>query len=117
MDALFHAAALFYCRQALLQLNAIHNLSPSLLRFLLRLHFLRPCPVLACHLEQALLAPRGIWASRASCRVSCDTIIARLARFLIATNCLARPRFSGLFGSIHLEQVPQFHASLVQLRL
>src|ERR1700677_1547368 len=30
---------------------------------------------------------------------------------------LPRSRFPGLFGSIHLEQVAQFHARLVQLRL
>src|ERR1700685_362373 len=30
---------------------------------------------------------------------------------------LPRSRFPGLFGSIHLEQVTQFHARLVQLRL
>jgi hypothetical protein len=35
-----------------------------------------------CHPEQALFAQRGIWASRALCRVLCDTIIARFARFL-----------------------------------
>jgi hypothetical protein len=32
MGTLFHIAAVFYFRQALLQLNAIHNLSPSLPR-------------------------------------------------------------------------------------
>jgi hypothetical protein len=37
---------------------------------------------LDCHPEQAFFAPRGIWAGRAKCRVLCDTIIARLARFL-----------------------------------
>jgi hypothetical protein len=36
-----------------------------------------------CHPEQAFFAPRGIWAVRAKCRVFCDTIIARLDRFLI----------------------------------
>jgi hypothetical protein len=36
-----------------------------------------------CHPEQAFFARRRIWASRAMCRVLCDTIIARLARFLI----------------------------------
>jgi hypothetical protein len=35
-----------------------------------------------CHPEQAFFAQRGIQASRAKCRVLCDTIIARLARFL-----------------------------------
>jgi hypothetical protein len=33
--------------------------------------------------EPALSLPKGIWASRAMCRVLCDTIIARLARFFI----------------------------------
>jgi hypothetical protein len=33
-----------------------------------------------CHPEQAAFAQRGIWVSRALCRVLCDTIIARLAR-------------------------------------
>jgi nitrogen fixation protein NifU and related proteins len=33
-------------------------------------------------LEQAFFAPRRIWTSRAKCRVVCDTLIARLARFL-----------------------------------
>jgi tetratricopeptide (TPR) repeat protein len=37
-----------------------------------------------CHPEQTLFAQRGIWASRALCRVLCDTLIARWARFLIA---------------------------------
>src|SRR5258708_26088382 len=37
----------------------------------------------ACHPEQAFFARRWIWASRAKCRVLCDTIIARLARFFI----------------------------------
>ena len=48
-----------------------------------------------CHPEQAFFAqrelalslPKGIWASRATWRVFCDTIIARLARFLIGLNC------------------------------
>jgi len=35
-----------------------------------------------CHSEQALFAPRGIWASRAKRRVLCDAIIARLASFV-----------------------------------
>jgi hypothetical protein len=43
----------------------------------------RPGTQLICHPEQALLAQRRIWASRAKCRVLCDTLIARLARFLI----------------------------------
>jgi hypothetical protein len=34
-----------------------------------------------CHPEQSFFAQRGICASRAKCRVLCDTIIARLARF------------------------------------
>jgi tetratricopeptide (TPR) repeat protein len=38
-----------------------------------------------CHPEQAFFAQRRIWASRAKCRGFCDTIIARLARFLIAS--------------------------------
>jgi hypothetical protein len=33
MGSLFQAAAVFYFRQALLQLNAIHNHSPSLSQF------------------------------------------------------------------------------------
>jgi hypothetical protein len=41
-----------------------------------------------CHPEQAFFARRGIWASRAKCRVLCDTIIARLARFLINSRSL-----------------------------
>jgi len=41
-----------------------------------------------CHPEQAFFAQRGIWASRAMCRVLCDTIIARLARFLINSRSL-----------------------------
>ena len=32
---------------------------------------------------------------------------------LLSKAALTYPRFPGLFGSIHLEQVPQFHASLV----
>jgi hypothetical protein len=40
------------------------------------------CPSFDCHPEQAFFAQRRIWASRAVCRVLCDTIIARLARFL-----------------------------------
>jgi hypothetical protein len=44
-----------------------------------------------CHPEQAFFAQRracpelaeGIWASRAMCRALCDTLLARLARFLI----------------------------------
>jgi hypothetical protein len=36
-----------------------------------------------CHPEQAFFARRRIWASRAMCRALRDTIIARLARFLI----------------------------------
>src|SRR6184192_3887810 len=35
-----------------------------------------------CHPEQAFFAQRRIWASRATRRVSCGAIIARLARFL-----------------------------------
>jgi len=31
--------------------------------------------------------------------------------------CLTYSRFCGLFGSIHLEQIAQLHARLVQLRL
>jgi tetratricopeptide (TPR) repeat protein len=38
-----------------------------------------------CHPEQGFFAQRRIWASRAKCRGFCDTIIARLARFLIAS--------------------------------
>ncbi len=38
-----------------------------------------------CHPEQALFAQRRIWASRAKCRASCDTRIARLARSLPST--------------------------------
>jgi hypothetical protein len=46
---------------------------------------------LACHPKQAYFAqrnpalslPKGICASRAKGRIFCDTIIARLARFLI----------------------------------
>jgi hypothetical protein len=38
--------------------------------------------------EPALSLPKGIWASRAKCRVLCDTIIARLARFLINSRSL-----------------------------
>jgi hypothetical protein len=36
-----------------------------------------------CHPEQAFFAQRRIWASRAECRVLCDTANARLARSLI----------------------------------
>jgi hypothetical protein len=35
-----------------------------------------------CHPEQAFFAQRRIWASRAKRRISCDAIIARLARSL-----------------------------------
>src|SRR5437870_11159509 len=35
-----------------------------------------------CHPEQAFLAQRRIWPSRAKRRVSCDAIIACLARYL-----------------------------------
>ena len=38
-----------------------------------------------CHPEQAFFAQRRIWASCAKCRVFCDTIIARSARFLVAS--------------------------------
>jgi len=38
-----------------------------------------------CHPERASFARRRIWASRAVWRVLCDTSIARLARFLIAS--------------------------------
>ncbi len=40
-----------------------------------------------CHPEQAFFAQRGIWASRAKRRVSCDARTARLVRFLIS-RCL-----------------------------
>ncbi len=53
---------------------------------------------LACHPEQAFFAQRGacpelaegIRASRAVCRVFCDTIVARLARFLILLEICGR---------------------------
>jgi len=40
---------------------------------------------LDCHPEQAFFARRRIRASRAKCRGFCDTIIARLARFFVAS--------------------------------
>jgi hypothetical protein len=43
-----------------------------------------------CHPEQAFFAQRGIWASRAMWRAFCDTIIARLARFLTKLNRYAK---------------------------
>ncbi len=43
-----------------------------------------------CHPECAFFARRRIWASRATCRVLCDTIIARLARILIGfLSCIS----------------------------
>jgi len=41
-----------------------------------------------CHPERAFFAQQRIWASRAVCRVSCDILIAGLARFLIGTLSL-----------------------------
>jgi hypothetical protein len=45
---------------------------------------------LACHPERAFFAQRRIWASRALCRVLCDTIVARLARFFILLEVCGR---------------------------
>ena len=48
---------------------------------------------LGCHPEQASFAPRGIWASHAMCRALCDTIIARLARFIICLTAISSLTF------------------------
>src|SRR6202166_5213041 len=69
------------------------------------------------HFRQAVLQLNAIHAN-----LSPSTLPLKL-RLQLLTPCstftlrLTRPRFPGLFGSIHLEQVPQFHAGLVQLRL
>jgi len=42
-----------------------------------------------CHPEQAALAPRGIWASRAVCRGCCDTI--RRVWLASLPNCTTTP--------------------------
>src|ERR1700693_6516729 len=75
-----------------------------------------------CHPEQAFFAQRrarpelaeGIWASRAMCRVFCDTIIARSARFLIALlsilafcSGLAAPTPQDLLASGRADQAIQ----------
>src|SRR5260370_21766721 len=49
-----------------------------------------------CHPEQAFFARRRIWASRAMCRVRRDTIIARLARFLLIK--MTHYRMAGQFA-------------------
>jgi len=68
--------------------------------------FARVVVQLDCHPEQAFFAQRGIWASRAMCRVLCDTQIARLARFLIKLNPHLRPDESDL-GAIVKPAVPR----------
>ena len=78
-----------------------------------------------CRPEQASFASRGIWASRAKCRVLCDTRIARLARFLIKCNesALRLQDFSnlaveanGIFGGC-VNQLGPFPCLVVELCL
>src|SRR6202020_569670 len=90
MPALFRCASVFHVRQALLQLNAIHNeLSPNLLR------------------------------SSAHRSSKAPAEVTNVPRLLLLYFCiqLTSSRLPGLFGSIHPEQVAQFHARFVQLRL
>jgi tetratricopeptide (TPR) repeat protein len=67
-----------------------------------------------CHPERAFFARRRIWASRAKCRVLCDTIIARLARFLMASlviwpfcGALAAQSPQDVLSSGHVDQAIQ----------
>src|SRR5580658_165729 len=72
----------------------------------------------ACHPEQAFFAQRRIWASRATRRVLCDALIARLARFLIklthdhhaSTSALACKR-----GSMANPLCAQYHSPPVRM--
>jgi len=62
-----------------------------------------------CHPEQAVFAPRGIWASRALRRALCDTTIARLARFL--TKLHRYPSFLSVIEGIRCHAFPAFLVS------
>src|SRR5580693_7619007 len=88
MGSLLQRAAVFYFRQALPQLNAIHTTSPRVYGD-------------SSHHR----------SSNAPAEVTVPSVYFKADPYL---PCSGLP---GLFGSIHLEQVAQLHARLVQLRL
>src|SRR5579864_8208844 len=103
MIPLFGASAVFDLHQAGLQLNAIHTaLSPSLCRtnILPFSNQLARCAVAEVTAVSGLRRITYIWFQHYGPK--------------LATRCL---RFTRRFGPIHLEQIAQLHARLVELRL
>jgi hypothetical protein len=68
MRPLFRTTDVFHFRQALLQLNAIHNLSPSLCGSNAQPQFFRPCQVNLSSRASAFRAARDLGEPREASR-------------------------------------------------